>query len=502
MNLYSRKQRTKLILFLLATTIVGVSLWYSNRIVQKIRSEERQKVQLWSEAIQKRAKLVNYTQKLFDNLRMEERKKVNLWFSAVNYLIQAPINANLGFVDNIIADNHSIPIVVVDDQGQIVTYTNLDQSQPDSSALAAELSIMKRTHKPLQIDVGQGKQYLYYRDSKLFRELQQTMDDLINSFISETVISSASVPVLYMDSSLQRVIASGNIDSSTVSNRDALKQKIESMRSQNEPLVVRLNDKETNFIFYEDSFILTQLKFYPYYMLTAIGVFLIVSYLLFSTFRNAEQNQVWVGMAKETAHQLGTPLSSLMAWVDLLKLKGVAETDLLELQKDLSRLQVITDRFSKIGSKPELETQPIAQSVEHVVEYLRPRISKRTTIQVHNQIGPEGGLCKLNAPLFEWVIENLCKNAVDAMNGDGQIDIHIKDRADLILIDIRDTGKGIPKHLHKTVFEPGYTTKKRGWGLGLSLCKRIIEKYHGGSIFVKGSENQKGTTFRIALDKA
>lgn len=502
MNLYSRKQYTKLALFLLATVIVGISLWYSSRIVTKIREEERQKVQLWSEAIQKRAKLVKYTQNLFEDLRTEERKKVDLWYSAISYLINAPLNANLGFVNNIITDNTTIPVIVADQQGNILNTANLDGKENDKAFLKRELQLMKRAYKPLEIRVGSEVQYLYYRDSKIFRELQSTMDDLINSFISETVINSASVPVIYTDGSMTKVIAFGNIDSSEINNPILLKARINQMTEQNEPLFIKFGEMQANYIFYEDSYLLTQLKYYPYLMLTAIGLFLIVAYVLFSTFRDAEQNQVWVGMAKETAHQLGTPLSSLMAWMDLLRMKGVAEETLSELGKDLGRLQTITDRFSKIGSKPEMTKDNVLDSVNGTVEYLIPRVSSKVKFEVVNEYGSEAPMSMINRPLFEWVIENLCKNSVDAMNGEGHINITFRDKPSMVCIDITDTGKGIPKGKHKTVFEPGFTTKKRGWGLGLSLCKRIINNYHQGNIFVHRSELGKGTTFRILLKKA
>lgn len=502
MNLYSRKQYTKLALFLLASVIVGISLWYSSRIVRKIREEERQKVQLWSEAIQKRAKLVNYTRDLFEKLRTEERKKVDLWYSAISYLINAPLNANLGFVNNIITDNTTIPLIVTDQNGNILNTANLEGKENNKAYLKRELALMKKAYKPLEIQVGSEVQYLYYRDSKIFRELRSTMDDLINSFISETVISSASVPVIYTDATMKKVIAFGNIDSSEIKDPKKLEARIAQMKEQNEPLLIDLGDKRSNYIFYEDSFLLTQLKYYPYLMLGAIGIFLIVSYVLFSTFRNSEQNQVWVGMAKETAHQLGTPLSSLMAWMDLLRMKGVDEDTLTELGKDLGRLQTITDRFSKIGSKPEMTEDNVLDSVTAIVDYLKPRVSRKVQFEIMNEYGNAEPISMLNRPLFEWVIENLCKNAVDAMNGEGHITLTLRNKPGLVCIDVTDTGKGIPKSQHKTVFEPGFTTKKRGWGLGLSLCKRIINNYHKGSIFVRRSDPGKGTTFRILLKKA
>jgi signal transduction histidine kinase len=253
-----------------------------------------------------------------------------------------------------------------------------------------------------------------------------------------------------------------------------------------------------NYIYYTDSIIITQLRYFPFIQLVIIGLFLFISYLIFSTFRNAEQNQVWIGMAKETAHQLGTPLSSLIAWIQLLEARGTDKETIQELNKDVKRLEVITDRFSKIGSAPELTETSIAKVMNQTIDYLRPRISKKVEFEVV-QNRENDVKAMINRPLFSWVIENIIKNAVDAMNGKGKIKIEIYNEIQHVYIDITDTGKGIPASGHKAVFQPGYTTKKRGWGLGLSLAKRIIENYHSGKIFVKRSEPGAGSTFRIVL---
>jgi len=226
---------------------------------------------------------------------------------------------------------------------------------------------------------------------------------------------------------------------------------------------------------------------------------LLISYYLFSTSRRVEQNQVWVGMAKETAHQLGTPLSSLIAWVEYLKLKDVDENTLKELSKDINRLETITERFSKIGSIPKLDQENLTEVINNSLDYLRARISKKVIISLETSTD-NGVTALVNPSLFSWVLENIIKNAVDSMKGNGNIDVYITDQTQFIYIDISDTGAGIPRAQQKTIFEPGFTTKKRGWGLGLSLTKRIIENYHSGKIFVKQSD-ENGTTFRIVLNK-
>jgi two-component system, sporulation sensor kinase D len=342
-------------------------------------------------------------------------------------------------------------------------------------------------------------QSFIYKDSKIITDLEETLDDIINSFISETVINSASVPVILTDSTKTEVIKLGNIDSSLVSSKQLLQKKLLAMEIENKPIKLKLENK-TNFIFYEDSMILKQLKYYPYIQLVIIFLFLFIAYLMFSTFRKAEQDQVWIGLAKETAHQLGTPLSSLMAWIDLLEAKGLDNNTITELNKDIKRLETITDRFSKIGSQPELENCLITEALEQTISYLKPRVSSKVIFEILPS-EPNSIRAKINKPLFSWVIENICKNAIDAMDGKGKITLSVSDEIQQIYIDITDSGKGIPSNLHKAVFQPGYTTKRRGWGLGLSLAKRIIDNYHSGKIFIKRSQQNTGTTFRIVLKK-
>jgi len=272
------------------------------------------------------------------------------------------------------------------------------------------------------------------------------------------------------------------------------------MKSQHEPIKmpIPMGGKGYWLVYYQDSPLLTQLKFFPYVQLSVIAIFLLLAYAVFSSSRRSEQNQVWVGLAKETAHQLGTPISSLMAWIELLKDKFNAEDDqlILEMENDVQRLEIVADRFSKIGSKPQLEPHSVYDAVQEFVDYFRIRVSDKINFEVH---GDPELLAGLNIPLFDWVIENLLKNAVNAITGPGSITVEISPGKKQVIIDVTDTGKGIPRSKFATVFQPGYTTRKRGWGLGLSLTKRIIENYHEGQIFVRDSELGKGTTFRILL---
>jgi signal transduction histidine kinase len=272
------------------------------------------------------------------------------------------------------------------------------------------------------------------------------------------------------------------------------------MADDNEPIKIELADQGIRYIFYQDSDLLTRLIYFPYFQLGIIAVFLILAYVLFSSARNSEQNQVWVGLAKETAHQLGTPISSMIGWIELLRLEGYKGEAIQELNKDVDRLHKITDRFSKIGSEPRLKNQDIVAVIYDSVNYIRSRASRKVKYNI-SRARDEEIIVPINLHLFEWVIENVCKNAIDAIGGDGNIVIDMKEQENIVIIDISDDGKGIPKSKFKTIFNPGFTSKKRGWGLGLSLAKRIIKDYHKGKIFVKSSVMNKGTTFRIMLKK-
>lgn len=500
MSIYSKKQRWKLLLFISAIIIVIVGLWYTNILVNKIATEERKKVELWADAVQKKVTLVKYTNELFDKIKVEERKKVELWAEATKQLSKDL--TDYGFVLKVVSDNTTVPVILTDESGTPLTSRNLDpEKENDKTYLKLEVQAMKAAKPPIELDYYQGKKiYLYYKDSKLFSELKNVLDDLIKSFISEVAVNSASVPVIYTDSTKNNIIAFGNIDSTKIADTTFAKNQIALMASQNTPIEVEFGDGSKSYIFYQESTLLTQLKYYPFIMFGIIGLFLFVAYLLFSTARRVEQNQVWVGMAKETAHQLGTPLSALMAWLDYLKSKGLDDETAKEIQKDLNRLETITERFSKIGSVPKLDKIDVVEVFKKSIEYMKLRTSKNISFSLES-ISGDKVFAQMNVPLFEWVIENLIRNAVDAMDGNGAISVVISDQTQFVYIDFSDTGKGIAKSKYKTVFEPGYTTKQRGWGLGLSLAKRIIENYHSGKIFVKSSEIDKGTTFRIVLNK-
>ena len=331
--------------------------------------------------------------------------------------------------------------------------------------------------------------------TKLLANIENNQQDI--SFLLRVIKDNETVPVICVDED-DVVMSWRNLDSTKIiSDSSYLANKLVDMKAINPPIIIPIVDGERQYIYFENSILIDLLFYYPYMQLFIISLFIIISYFAFSSSRNAEQNQVWVGMSKETAHQLGTPLSSLIGWVEYLRSLGTIENSIIdELGKDVKRLETITDRFSKIGSSPDFEKVDLTKIINDVINYLRSRISDNVIINIKSDGSIDAELC---VPLFEWVLENITKNAVDAMFGNGSILIEISKKDSKVFIDITDSGNGIPKSQFLKVFKPGFTTKKRGWGLGLSLVKRIVEEYHNGKIYVKNSEIGKGTTFRIEL---
>lgn len=363
-----------------------------------------------------------------------------------------------------------------------------------------------------QLKIRERQQVQLYAKAIEYTANEEETNTNVNFIAQEILFQNNSIPIIQADAN-RNVLAHRNIDLPKSLNeserRERLAQEIETMSKTYEPIEVMLRDPATNevfgkqYIYYRNSFLLTQLIAYPYIQLSVIAIFGFISYLAFNYSKAAEQNRVWVGLAKETAHQLGTPLSSLMAWIEFMRedpeMKGKRFIE--ELEKDIQKLRVVTERFSSIGSVPVLRRENVVTLVQNVVHYLRPRVSAKVRIEVFSL--SDNIFSNVHAPLFEWVIENLCKNAVDAMGNTGAIAIKIlRGNEGKVFIDVSDTGKGIPRSKVKLVFRPGFTTKMRGWGLGLTLAKRIIETYHDGKIYIKSSEENEGTTFRIVLNVA
>ena len=319
-------------------------------------------------------------------------------------------------------------------------------------------------------------------------------DDI--SFLRTVIGANNSIPVILADSSFN-VLSYRNLPEKGFTDEE-LKEMAIDFASKYEPIVIELPSETIQYICYDDSTALKMLKSIPQVILAVVVVFLLCVVVLMLTIKQSEQNRLWVGLFKETAHQLGTPISSLLAWSEVLKMNYPEDNLIPELDKDIARLKTIVERFSQVGSKAELEIVNVSEVVAQVLNYMRNRISKQVEINANL---PNESFVKLNIPLFEWVIENLCKNAVDAMEGRGTITVEMRDMPNVVVIDVTDTGKGMSKSNMSKVFNMGFTTKKRGWGLGLSLSKRIIKEYHGGKIYVKHSQLDKGTTFSIELKK-
>ncbi len=502
MNIYARKRQWKLFLLASALAIVAGSMWYSNRVMNKVAKEEKKNIRIWADAIQSKTKLVTYIEEFFQQIREEDRKRVELLAGAYKQSIKTENpDIDLTFYVDIIRSNNNIPVVLTDVDGRIINVNNVDFDMDTVIFLSGKLQDEFTQYPPIEARYYQNQRnYLHYKDSKLYTELREVLNDLIKSFFDEVVINAASVPVIVTDSTKKNIRASGNIPQSVIENPELLQQTIADMESDNPPFEITLADQGKSYIFYKDSYLLTQLTYYPFIQLGIIAFFLLVSYLMFSTARRSEQNQVWVGLAKETAHQLGTPLSSMIAWMEIMKMDGQQNEALTELSKDVDRLEKVTERFSKIGSVPKLSSQNIVEVIHNSISYLKTRTSRKIKYEINP--GLEIGIyAPVNLHLFEWVIENITKNAVDAMGSTGKFTVDITEENGFVHIDLTDTGKGIPKSKFRSIFHPGYTSKRRGWGLGLSLAERIIKNYHRGKIFVKSSILEKGTTFRITLRK-
>ncbi|MBR5469610.1 MAG: HAMP domain-containing histidine kinase [Paludibacteraceae bacterium] len=375
-NIYTSRSILRYIFIIFSIVIVVASIYVMNLLVERLSAEERARIELWADATRELIRT--------DNL-----------------------DSDLSFVQKVIESNHTIPVVLADEDGNVLFARNIEDVDMDKTVVAD----FDFKYEPIQVDFDDAtKQYIYYNDSKL----------------------------------------------------------------------------------------LWQLSFFPIVQIGVIVFFLLLMFFAFYTLQRAEQNKVWVGLSRETAHQLGTPISSLLAWNELLVMRYPADELLEEMQKDIKRLEAIANRFSKIGSKPELQQTLIDDVLQTTINYMALRVSNKVKFRYDSN---RTIAVRLNADLFSWVVENICKNAVDAMEGIGTISIDVAETSKTVIIDIADTGKGIAKSKRKAVFLPGYTTKTRGWGLGLSLAKRIVEKYHKGKIFIKKSEVGVGTTFRIVLKK-
>ena len=312
------------------------------------------------------------------------------------------------------------------------------------------------------------------------------------------IMQNATIPIIQIEN--DSIINAKNIDEEILKSKSKSAELLAKLKNQNEPVVIEYVPGKFQYIYYGDSALLNKLKYYPIALVLIIVLFGALVYNFYKSTKMATQNKLWAGMAKETAHQIGTPLSSLIGWLEIMKADNVDETTISEIEKDILRLQMITDRFSKIGSEPILESRDIIKETQESYDYLQARFSKQIAFSFKAPKKPI--LVLLNPALHSWTIENLVKNAIDAMKGKGKLLVEINEEGKLVTINVSDTGNGIPKNQFKNIFEPGFTTKKRGWGLGLSLTKRIVEEYHKGKIKVLHSEINKGTTMQVSFKKS
>ena len=499
-NLYTNKKRWKWALAVIALLLIAASLWYTNRLVKSIAEQETKQVKMWAAAMEQQAMMMNSTEEFFNKVSEQEQLRVDLLANAYRSVIDISTNENTAIYLDIIRNNISIPLVITDSKDNIIFSSNLPKDQEGKKIFDAEMKRAYSKFPPIKIDPGYGTvQWLHYNESLIYTELKAVLEGMIDHFMEEITLNSVGAPVIITNEDQTKILSFGNLDTLMMQDTNYVKRQLEIMRDENDPLQIEFMNTGKATIFYRTSDLVEQMRYYPIIQLFVFALFLIVAYLLFSYARRSEQNQVWAGMAKETAHQLGTPLSSLMGWIELLKMQEEPFVGTHEMEKDIERLQIVTDRFSKIGSVPTPEPTDINYLIRDTMDYLQKRFSKKFEFEINL---PEGELVMPLIPsLFRWVLENLTKNAVDAMGDHGKITLNLIDDGDHIHIDLSDTGKGIPKSKIKQVFNPGYTSKKRGWGLGLSLAKRIIEDYHKGKIFVKSSVVGEGTTFRITLKK-
>ena len=499
-NLYTNKKRWKWALAIIAMLIIGASLWYTNHLVKSIAEQETRQVKMWAAAMEQHAVMMKSTEEFFNKVSEQEQLRVDLLANAYRRVIDISSNENTAIYLDIIRNNISIPLVITDTKDNIIFSSNLPPSQEGKKAFDEEMKQAYSKFPPIKIDPGYGSvQWLYYNESMIYTDLKAVLEDMIDHFMEEITLNSVGAPVIITNEDQTQILSFGNLDSLMMQDSNYVKQQLAIMRDENDPLQIEFMNKGKATIFYRTTDLVQQMRYYPVIQIIVFALFLLIAYLLFSYARRSEQNQVWAGMAKETAHQLGTPLSSLMGWIELLKMQEEPFVGTHEMEKDIERLQIVTDRFSKIGSVPTPEPTDINYLIQDTMDYLQKRFSKKFEFEVNL---PEGELMMPLIPsLFRWVLENLTKNAVDAMGDHGKITLDLIDDGDHIHLDLSDTGKGIPKSQIKQVFNPGFTSKKRGWGLGLSLAKRIIEDYHKGKIFVKSSAVGEGTTFRITLKK-
>lgn len=485
------KNQVKWILLSLTILLALGALWQVQRIAGEIKRDEEEKVRLWANAISQRSHILEATRSFFEQATLDEHRKMQLYTDILQSFndpdLATDLRFSLAYVNYIVDSSHT-PIIITSSRDSIISVPQELAGQKLEGPLLKEYS----QNPPFNYKLWGMPMTLYYKESEYYTQLRTVLDDFTQSFLTDITQNSVKAPVLIVDS------ASGQVLSG------------QQMHYRNDPIALTLPDGGRALVYYEDTLLLRSLRWLPLFYFFIALVLVLVSYFLFRTARTAEQNRIWVGLAKETAHQLGTPLSSLKGWLEYLKesgqwpMDGSPQTDnvvSLELEKDVRRLETITQRFSKIGSAPVLKDEDVRDATLAAVSYLQGRSPRR----VHFNVAfPEGEtfLAPLELYLFQWVIENLCRNAIDAMEGEGTISIVASQDARKIYLDISDTGHGMSPSVQRRIFDSGFTTKTRGWGLGLPLARRIVNQYHRGRLYLKYSIPGQGSCFRIVLRKS
>lgn len=492
------KQKLKLILMLLSIVLALFALWQVENVAQQVRKTEESKIRLWANAIAQRNRIATATNQFFLQATLDEHRKIRMYTDILQSFNDPDLSGDLRFslaYVNYVVDSAKIPLLITNDDSIITTPYEL-KGQKLEGAMLQEYS----KNPPFKYELYGMPMRLYYKESEYYTHLREVLTNFSRSFMEEITNNSVIVPVVIVDSSRTQTIAHGNIDPSEIDTPQKLAQRLQAMESMNEPIAIILPDNSTAYVYYENSQLLKLLRWVPLFYFFIALVLVVVAYYLFHTTRTMEQNRIWVGLAKETAHQLGTPISSLTGWTEYLKGKEFSEHYASEVEKDLHRLETITHRFSKIGSLPELQDENVRDAVNGAINYLESRAPKKVKFVVSFP-EDETFIAPLNSYLFQWVIENLCKNAIDAMEGSGTITIVASQDVRKIYLDISDTGKGMSKTVQRKIFDSGFTTKPRGWGLGLALARRIINQYHRGRLYLKYSVPGQGSVFRIELKK-
>lgn len=496
------KTQLKWILISVTILLAFGALWQVQHIANEIQREEEEKVRLWANAISQRSHMLEVTQKFFDQATLDEHRKMQLYTDILQSFndpdMVTDLRFSLAYVNYIVDSSHT-PIIITTARDSIISVPQ------ELAGMKLEGDLLKEysQNPPFNYTIWGMPMTLYYKESQYYTQLRRLLDGFTRSFLQDITSNSVKAPVLVVDSASGRVLGYGNldkIDNFKMKRDSTLLSPRSSLHFNNDPISLSLPDGGRALVYYEDTLLLRSLRWLPLFYFFIAVVLIVVSYYLFRTARSAEQNRIWVGLAKETAHQLGTPISSLSGWMEYLRGKELTPQYSGEMEKDLQRLETVAQRFSKIGSVPQLKEGNVKEATLAAVSYLERRSPRRVQFNV---TFPEEQtfVAPLEQYLFQWVIENLCKNAIDAMEGEGTITITASQDARFILLDISDTGRGMSRDVQRHIFDSGFTTKTRGWGLGLPLARRIVNQYHRGRLYLKYSIPGQGSCFRIKLRK-